>query len=56
LANRFGGGRCVGRGTLTTVETFARPGKPLLYEAAYKGAKGKHHEVLVGADGKQAKQ
>lgn len=42
-------------GTVTTVETFARPGKPLLYEAAYKDAKGKGHEVLVDADGKEVK-
>ena len=32
---------------VTTVETFEKPGKPLRYEAAYKGAKGKRHEVLV---------
>lgn len=42
-------------GTVTTVETFARPGKPLLYEAAYKDAKGKGHEVLVDGDGKEVK-
>ena len=42
-------------GTVTTVETYARPGKPLLYEAAYKDAKGKGHEVLVDADGKEVK-
>ena len=46
----------VGGGTVTTVETFARPGKPLLYEAAYKDARGKRHEVLVDADGKEAKE
>jgi hypothetical protein len=45
----------VGGGTVTTVETFAKPGKPLLYEAAYKDAKGKRHEVLVDADGKEVK-
>jgi hypothetical protein len=42
-------------GTVTTVETFARPGRPLLYEAAYKDAKGKGHEVLVDADGNEVK-
>lgn len=42
-------------GTVTTVETFAKPGKPMLYEAAYKDAKGKRHEVLVDADGKEVK-
>lgn len=45
----------VGGGTVTTVETFAKPGKPLLYEAAYKDAKGKRHEVLVDAVGKEVK-
>lgn len=45
----------VGVGTVTTVETFARPGKPLLYEAAYKDAKGKRRELLVDADGNKVK-
>jgi hypothetical protein len=45
----------VGGGTVTTVETFAKPGRPLLYEAAYKDAKGKRHGVLVDADGKEVK-
>jgi hypothetical protein len=44
----------VGGGTVTTVETFAKPDKPLLYEAAYTDAKGTRHEVLVDADGKAA--
>jgi hypothetical protein len=43
----------VGVGRVTTVETFAKPGKSLLYEAAYQDAKGKRHEVLVDADGKE---
>ena len=42
-------------GTVTAVETFAKPGKPLLYEAAYKDAKGKRHEMLVDAGGKDVK-
>jgi uncharacterized membrane protein YkoI len=42
-------------GRVTTVETFARPGKALLYEAAYKDANGKRHEVLVDAGGKEVK-
>jgi hypothetical protein len=46
----------VAGGSLTTVETFAKPGKPLLYEAAYKDAKGKRHEVLVDAEGKEVKE
>ncbi|MCU1386166.1 MAG: hypothetical protein JWL71_4863 [Acidobacteria bacterium] len=45
----------VGAGTVTMVETFAKPGKPLLYEAAYTDGKGKRHEVLVDADGKEVK-
>jgi len=45
----------VAGGTVTTVETFAKPGKPLLYEAVYKDARGKRHEVLVDADGKDVK-
>ena len=47
--------RKVAGGTVTTVETFAKPGKPLLYETAYKDAQGKRHEVLVDADGKDVK-
>src|SRR5437867_10057164 len=39
--------KTVAGGTVTTVETFAKPGKPLLYEAAYRDANGKRHEVLV---------
>ena len=46
----------VGGGTLATVETFAKPGQALLYEAAYKDVRGKHHEVLVNADGKEVKE
>ena len=45
----------VAGGTVGTVETLTKPGKPLLYEAAYKDAKGKRHDVLVDADGKGAK-
>jgi hypothetical protein len=47
--------KIVGGGTMTTVETFAKPGKPLLYEAEYKDTKGKGHEVLVDAGGKEVK-
>jgi hypothetical protein len=46
----------VGGGTLTTVETFARPGQALLYEAAYTDTKGKRHEMLVNADGREGKE
>ena len=45
----------IGTSTVTAVETFATPSKPLLYEAAYKDAKGKRHVVLVDADGKEVK-
>jgi hypothetical protein len=45
----------IGAGTVTMVETLSKPGKPLLYEAAYKDANGKRHEVVVDADGKEVK-
>lgn len=45
----------VAGGIVATVETLSKPGKPPLYEAAYKDAKGKRHEVLVDADGKGVK-
>lgn len=45
----------VGGGKLTTVETVARSGQPLRYEAAYRDASGKRHEMLVDPDGRQAK-
>lgn len=45
----------VGGGAVAMVETYAKPGKPVLYEATYKDAKGKPHEVLVDADGKNVK-
>jgi len=46
----------VGGGTVTVVETFAKPGQLLLYEATYKDAKGRRHEMLVDADGKEVKE
>lgn len=46
----------VAGGKLRTVETFQRPGKPLLYEAAYVDAKGRAHEVLLTADGSETKE
>ena len=42
-------------GQVRVVETFERPGKPMLYEAGYADAKGKAHEVLVSADGVETK-
>jgi hypothetical protein len=42
-------------GVVATVETLSKPGKPRLYEAAYRDGKGKRHEVLVDADGKEVK-
>ena len=45
----------VGNGRVTGVETFAKPGQPLRFEAAYKDGKGKKHEMLVDADGKEVK-
>lgn len=46
----------VADGKLRTVETFTKPGQPLMYEAAYIDKKGKHHEVLVKADGTGTKE
>jgi hypothetical protein len=46
----------VGSGAVTTIETFAKPGQPVWYEAAYRDAKGKRHELLVNADGKPVKE
>lgn len=46
----------VADGKLRTVETFTKPGQPLMYEAAYIDKKGTHHEVLVKADGTGTKE
>lgn len=46
----------VADGKLRTVETFTKPGQPLMYEAAYIDKKGKHQEVLVKADGTGTKE
>ena len=43
-------------GKLETVETFTKTGQPMMYEAAYTDRKGKHHEVLVKADGTETKE
>ena len=45
----------VGSGTLGMVETFTKPGNETMYEAAYKDKAGKHHEVLVKADGTETR-
>ena len=46
----------VADGKLRTVETFTKPGQPIMYEAAYIDKKGRHHEVLVKADGTETKE
>ena len=46
----------VADGRLRTVETFTKPGQPMMYEAAYIDKKGKHHEVLVKADGTETRE
>ncbi len=46
----------VAGGKLGTVETFTKPGQPMMYEAAYRDKKGKHHEALVKADGTETKE
>lgn len=46
----------VAGGKLGTVETFTKPGQPIMYEAAYRDTKGKHREILVKADGTETKE
>ena len=46
----------VGDGKLGMIETFTKPGQPMMYEAAYTDKKGKKHEVLVKADGTETKE
>lgn len=46
----------VAGGKLGTVETFTKPGQPMMYEAAHRDSKGKHREVLVRADGTETKE
>jgi hypothetical protein len=46
----------VADGKLSAVETFTKTGQPMMYEASYRDAKGKKHEVLVKADGTETKQ
>ena len=46
----------VAGGKLVLVETFAKPGQPVLYEAAYTDKSGKHQEMLVNASGEKAKE
>lgn len=45
----------VADGKLGMVETFTKPGQAMMYEAAWKTKAGKGHEVLVKADGTEAK-
>ena len=45
----------VADGNLTVVETFTKKGRPTMYEASYTDKRGKKHEVLVKADGTEAK-
>lgn len=45
----------VADGKLDVVETFTKTGQPTMYEAAYTDKKSKKHEVLVKADGTEAK-
>jgi hypothetical protein len=46
----------VADGKLGVVETFAKTGRPVMYEASYADKKGKKHEVLVKADGTETKE
>jgi hypothetical protein len=45
----------VADGKLGLVETFQKPGRELMYEAAWTAKGGKKHEVLVKADGTETK-
>lgn len=45
----------VADGKLGAVETYSKPGQPMVYEAAYTDKGGKPHEVLVKADGTEIK-
>ena len=46
----------VADGKLGVVETFAKTGRSVMYEASYTDKKGKKHEVLVKADGTETKE
>jgi hypothetical protein len=46
----------VGDGKLGTIETFSKPGQPMMYEASYSDKKGKKHEALVKADGSETRE
>ena len=43
-------------GKLDAIETFTKTGQPAMYEASFTDKKGKKHEVLVKADGTEAKE
>ncbi len=45
----------VADGKLGVVETYSKPGQPMAYEASYTDKRGKTHEVLVTAEGKEIK-
>jgi hypothetical protein len=45
-----------GSGKITVVETFSKPGQPMMYEAGYTDKAGRKHEVLVKADGTETKE
>jgi hypothetical protein len=55
-AARAGIQKKVGNGKLTVLETFSKPGQPMMYEAGYTDKAGKKHEVLVKTDGKETKE
>ena len=44
-----------GDGKLGMIETFSKPGQPMMYEASYTDKMGKKHEMLVKADGTERK-
>jgi hypothetical protein len=46
----------VGDGKLGMIETFAKSGQPMMYEATYTDKNGKRRGVLVKADGSETKE
>ncbi len=45
-----------GSGKVIGVETFSKPGQPMMYEATYTNEAGQKREVLVKADGTETKE
>jgi hypothetical protein len=48
--------RKAGNGRLIGIETFSKPGQPMMYEARYTNRAGQKREVLIKADGTETKE